>query len=207
MNFLNVFKKRKYDDIRTYVSKKLGNIHLSIPSQINSELDIEVLIVEPAKNKPYYTLITSGLSQYEMKIPPFLESNSFCELVIYLPEDWKILNPNINHFWPINSLIELSRKIANNYGWVTFSSIMSLNQNVSDNCSFDSFLFISGVEDEAIIDSKYVSFFTLIPIYNEEALFGKQNTGDKLFSDLVDDGLVFPPVIDINRKNSKSGFY
>lgn len=200
MKLLNAFRKKKYKNIKEYVSNKIGDIHLLIPSQIHDDFDIEVIIVKPTKEKPYYTLITNGLSNYEMKLPRHIETNSFCELLIYLPEDWKILNPNINYYWPIKSLFELAAKLVNSYGWVSFSSIINLNRKVADNCSFNSFLFVIGINDEAMINNKYVSFYTLIPVYDEEVIYAKQYGNESLFDKLVNEGLVYPPIVDINRK-------
>lgn len=200
MNLLKLLRKKKFKDVKEYISNKIGNVHLLIPSQTLDDLDIEIIIVEPTKEKPFYTLVTNGLSNYEMKIPKYIETNSFCELVIYLPADWRILNPNINYYWPIKSLFELAAKIVKNQGWVSFSSIINLNRKVADNCSFNAFLFVTGIDDEALINDKYVSFYSLIPVYDEEVIYAKQYGNESLFDKLVNDGLVFPPIVDINRK-------
>ncbi len=207
MNILKLFRKKKYSSIKEYISEKVGNIHLSIPSQSLDDLDIEVLIIEPTKNKPYFTLITDGLSNYQLKPPGNLETNLFCELVIYLPEYWKVLNPNINFYWPIKSLFQSAYKIVNNYCWVAFSSIISLDQKVSDNSSYNGFILISGVDDEVLIAQKNITFYSLIPVYNEEISFAKQHGGEKLFNEFVENGLVFPPIVNINRNNSKKDFF
>ncbi len=207
MNFFKIFRKKKYDNIKDYISNKIGNIHLSIPSQTNNDLEIEVEVVKPTKEKPYYILITNGLSKYEMKIPRHVETNSFCELVIYLPADWKLFNPNINYYWPVKSLFEISKMIVNNYEWITFSSVISFKRKVSDNSSYNGFLFITGVDDEAVINEKNISFYSLIPVYKEEISYAKQYGGERLFNDLVENGLVFPPIINIKRNNQKKDFY
>lgn len=201
MKLFNFFRKEKYNNLQEYVTCKIGNIHLSIPSQTLDDEEIEVIIVEPTKQKPYYTLITNGLSNYEMKIPRQFESNSFCELKLFLPKDWKVLNPNINYYWPIKSLFQLANDIVRNYGYITFGSIISFKSKIADNMPFNSFLFVTGVDDEVVINNKHISLYSVIPIYNEEVIYAKQHSGESLFNNLVDNGLIFPPIIDIKRKN------
>ena len=98
-------------------------LHLGAPSfvwheLISSEVHIDVHAVLPTQERPYYTLVTSGMSDKPMSVPPDLERGDalrFAELMLMLPEDW-FRDPRSSEalederrYWPIRLLKALAR--------------------------------------------------------------------------------------------------
>jgi len=54
------------------------------------DLHLDVLMVPPDRNRPWYTLVTCGMGFYEMKVPPEEgRHKSRMELAVCLPPDWE----------------------------------------------------------------------------------------------------------------------
>jgi Suppressor of fused protein (SUFU) len=60
--------------------------------------------VEPGGDRPFYTLVTSGMSQRCMPAPA--DDEAYAELVLSLPADWDM--DDDGHSWPIRLLQQLA---------------------------------------------------------------------------------------------------
>ena len=56
------------------------------------DIHLDVCIVEPTEEDPYYKLVTMGAGAYKMAIPEKWQKYQldYAEYVIYLPKDWNI---------------------------------------------------------------------------------------------------------------------
>jgi hypothetical protein len=78
-----------------------------------SLIHLDVLIIEPSDERPCYTLVTSGMSQKPMTSPPpGFERAKYSELVLHLPPDWLMHEPELQkaeNFWPIQVIKHVAR--------------------------------------------------------------------------------------------------
>ncbi|WP_051265840.1 suppressor of fused domain protein [Nakamurella lactea] len=90
-------------------------------------LDVYVFDVEP--ERPYLTLVTSGMSDLPMTMPPGLERFARAELVLNLPSPWPGLGliregelpqelADDRHYWPIRLVKELARHPHDRGNWL-----------------------------------------------------------------------------------------
>lgn len=57
---------------------------------ISDKVHIDIHVVAPSKKFPWYTLVTSGMSDVPMRAPEQYPDLAFAELFLCLPPDWKM---------------------------------------------------------------------------------------------------------------------
>ncbi|MFD0782940.1 suppressor of fused domain protein [Micromonospora azadirachtae] len=83
---------------------------------------VHVHVVGPTENRPYRTLITSGMSELPMTVPDGHDISPYAELMLSLPSDWPLtevtgLNEDPSG-WPVRVLKEIAR-LPHEYGtWI-----------------------------------------------------------------------------------------
>ena len=91
--------------------------HLGSPARVwhqivSPHVHVDVHIVEPAESRPWYTLVTSGMSELPMAAPEGKEDCRFAELVIGLPPDWPLDDEasfrKERWYWPLRLLQDLA---------------------------------------------------------------------------------------------------
>lgn len=95
--------------IATHLDEPADVLHELIPT---SDVHIDLHIVRPTDKRPFYTVVTSGMSELAMTIPGELEEHvtPYIELLLCLPPDWKInemTSPRWN--WPLKWLQFLAK--------------------------------------------------------------------------------------------------
>jgi hypothetical protein len=82
---------------------------------ISDRVHIDVHVVAPSEQHPYWVLMTSGMSARPMNVPagmPDREEFLHAELALALPADWPMGQEafeDIRNFWPIKLLKQLAR--------------------------------------------------------------------------------------------------
>ena len=58
------------------------------------DIHLDIAVIEPSQDKPYYSLVTMGLGAHCMNVPKELNEYELerCELIIDLPSLWDINN-------------------------------------------------------------------------------------------------------------------
>ena len=74
--------------ITAHIEQHLGQVSGVLHELISDQIHLDVLQVDPTPERPFYTLITSGMSDLPMATPAGAEKFRFAELMICLPQDW-----------------------------------------------------------------------------------------------------------------------
>ena len=183
--------------IETHVGESAGVYH-----EILSDLvHIDVHIVQANDERPFHTLITSGMSDKPMTAPE--DELRYAELAILLPADWPLTQDAFNdenHYWPIRWLKTLARLPHEYETWVGFGHTIPNGdppEPLSEHTHLCGFILLPSVslpEEFAQMtrpDGHICNFFTIVPLYEDEmnfkikegaerllALFGKQDITD-----------------------------
>src|SRR5581483_7644393 len=72
------------DHITRYIGAPTHVLHELIPQ----ELHVDIHIVAPTKDRDFYTVVTSGMSERAMPVPEGSGHLRFAELMICLPATW-----------------------------------------------------------------------------------------------------------------------
>ena len=105
--------------IEDHIEKHVGKIDTVMHELVSDLVHIDVHIVEPAAERNYYTLITSGMSDLPMTIPDGAEEFRFAELLVCLPAGWdmpKVYDAMIDeeHWWPRRIQVTQSQRKQDN---------------------------------------------------------------------------------------------
>lgn len=144
--------------IQDHIIKHYGNISRTVMVKECERLDLNLYVIEPTKERDFYTVVTSGMGAYKMDLPDDFKDDNVdrIELLIYLGSNWDIdgafkqssgsstgliidgkvtpLFSNINAQWnyPIQILKNLAQAPVNNESYFVMGNIMDDETPFSD---------------------------------------------------------------------------
>ena len=197
--------------ISDHIAKYFGK-----PSQVLHEIlsdlvHIDVHIINPTKERNYYTLFTTGMSYLPMSAPEEYKHLAHAELIMHLPPDWDIESKEEKYFWPIRWLKFLTRFPHEYKTWIFYGHTIPTNEDAEPfNDSTDlGCMILSGTrmldedqEDEFVemeFNGKKIFCLTMLPIYKEEMNFKLDTGANALFEKLSAFGI--DDIISPTRKN------
>lgn len=148
--------------IQDHIIKHYGNISRTVMVKECERLDLKLYVIEPTKERDFYTVVTSGMGAYKMDLPDDFKDDNVdrIELLIYLGSNWDIdsafkasssgsstgliidgkvtpLLGNINAQWnyPIQILKNLAQVPVNNESYFVMGNIMDDETPFSDSTS------------------------------------------------------------------------
>ena len=206
---INPQKRRQIAD---HIEEQIGPIDFIFHELVSEYVQIDVHRIPPQKNRPYFTLVTSGMSELPMTVPDGAESLRFAELMLCLPPSWRLNMEDFQderNYWPIRLLKALARLPHEFRTWLGQSH--SIPNGVpplpyASNTRFmgavimpplttpDEFRALKLDQDEVI------RFYSAVPLFQEE-IDCKLQEGMNVLIDRLDRCQV-TELIDLRRKNS-----
>lgn len=202
------------EKLEEHIEKYIGKIETVLHEVLSDTIHLDVHYIKPSVNRKYHTFITTGMSFLPMNTPEGAEAYKYAELMICLPEYWKVSDEDFKddkNYWPISLLKEMARFPHDYHTWLGFAHTVP-NGNPPEPLFHGTLLngiillppitvnrdFLSLKVDE----ERTVNFYCVIPLYEEETNY-KLKYG---YSSLLDkfDEYGFNEVIDINRQNTCS---
>ncbi|MCA9618289.1 MAG: suppressor of fused domain protein [Myxococcales bacterium] len=114
--------------IEAHFHQYFGEVSSVFHELVSDLVHLDVHIVPPTDERPWYTLFTTGMSDRPMTVPEGCEELRYAELLIALPPDWRLdllgvspPPPDLERwYWPIRWLKQLAR-LPHEYGtWLGF---------------------------------------------------------------------------------------
>ena len=175
--------------------------------------DIDIYIVNPTIERPCYTLFTQGMSGRPMHVPPEMKGYEYAELMMHLPFYWT-LDHRPENYWPIEWLQKLSKYPREHDTWLFYGRLIKGREDGQPFAyNTDLSCFILGATRMLPKDSdrdafsmlevspgKEVYFFTLIPLYAEEAAYRQDHSAEELFKRFDEKNI--SDIIDVHRIRS-----
>lgn len=182
--------------IDAHIEKHIGKVDTVFHELISDKVHIDIHIVAPTAERPYYTLVTSGMSDRAMTTPPGAEDFAHAELCLCLPPDWPMGDEawkNNDNYWPVRALKFLAR-FPHDFGtWLSYGHTIP-NGNpaepVADNTRFSSFVLLTPMlapdafHELKLAEGKSIRFFALVPLYDAE-LAAKMRKGAEHVHELL----------------------
>jgi hypothetical protein len=92
--------------ITDHIGEHFGDADYMVWHQkVSVYVHVDLHVVPPSDDRPFFTLITSGMSEKPMPAPS--EDVAYCELVMALPPDWPMAREDFadeRHYWPFRLL-------------------------------------------------------------------------------------------------------
>ncbi len=199
------------EEISDHIEQHIGEIDMVFHELVSDTVHIDVHHVKPTEDRPFHTLITSGMSDLPMTTPEEYDANPYMELMITLPADWQISDEAFRDeqwYWPIRQLKFLARfphKFNTWFGWGHTIPNGNPAEPFADNTRFMGVVLAPpiGVPDEfielTINEDKEIHFFSLVPLYEEEMSLKLREGSDELFDRFDQHGI--NEVVNLKRRN------
>lgn len=199
------------DEISNHIENFVGKIDMVFHEIVSDQVHVDVHWVKPTKQRPFHTLVTSGMSDKPMLTPEGVKDANFAELSICLPEEWNISEEDFEdekNYWPIRWLKYLARFPHDYDTWLGWGHTLPNGdpaESFAKNTRLNTILLLPtivfGEEFHQLkLKEKSINFFTLIPLYNEEVELKMRNGVEALFDGFDKYGIT--DILDINRPNT-----
>lgn len=200
------------DHIERYLGPIAGVFHELVSDQVH----LDVYVVNPSADFPFYTLITSGMSDRPMTVPPEAdpaEAPPYAELCILLPSTWRIPGPgktfdSDSAYWPISWLKLVARLPHEYHTWLGFGHTIPNGEDAApfaDDTELGCMLLLTPIslpeefQTLQLRADKTVHFYALYPLYREEMEL-KMNQGVGALLDRFEAHNI-SDVLDLTRPN------
>ncbi len=204
------YTEGQLDQYEKFIEEQCGKCEEVFHEIVSPDIHLDIIIIPPSEENPYYQLITMGMAAYEMGVPKELKPYELerAELIIRLPASWNIKSEKEEDYWPIRMLKVLGRLPINCETWLGYGHTVSKDEEDSpfaDNTKLCSIALLPGLNKEnqqmnlKIKGMGKINFYQLFPIYKEELAY-KNEHGMEALIDLFEDNDL-NPVVNINRRN------
>ncbi|WBC05635.1 suppressor of fused domain protein [Micromonospora sp. WMMA1976] len=109
------------DAIDRHIEEHFGPVEFVYHEIASHLVGVHVHVVAPTEERPYRTLITSGISELPMTVPEGHDISPYAELMLSLPADWPLTDAagfGDETGWPLRILKQVAR-LPHEYGtWI-----------------------------------------------------------------------------------------
>lgn len=98
--------------IGDHIAEHVGPVHRVYHEIVSDLVHIDVHWVQADEERPFHTLITSGMSDRPMSAPPEADECRYAELMVRLPAEWRLSHDDFKDerwYWPVRWLKILAR--------------------------------------------------------------------------------------------------
>ncbi|NNE91110.1 MAG: suppressor of fused domain protein [Verrucomicrobiales bacterium] len=199
------------EEISDHIEKHIGKIESVYHEIVSDLIHIDVHQVPPTEERPFWTLVTSGMSDLPMSPPEGAEDLGYAELMICLPGDWPLDEQSFKdegNYWPIRNLKFLARFPHDYKTWLFYGHTLPNGdppEEFAPGAGFTGMLLAPPLTappefmELAISPEKTIHFLALVPLYSEEMDL-KLKKGVEALEPLFDKHGVFE-LLQIGRKN------
>ena len=107
--------------IDQHIERHFGPVAFVWHELVSDLVHIDVYVVEPTESRPYFSLVTSGMSDRPMAVPTGAGITPYAELMMALPADWPMTTEAFNDestYWPIRTLKMVARLPHDYNTWI-----------------------------------------------------------------------------------------
>lgn len=205
------YSEKESLELEEHVTKAFGEFKYAIHELMSPDIHLDILVVEPTEEEPFYKLVTCGAGAYKMPVPRAYRkyASRYAEYVINIPKDWDIKSSVPEDYWPIRVLKEVGRIPVSCRTWLGFGHTTQSDEQGSayaPDTKLNSVVLDYAMNKELYRTSlqmssgRKIDFYQVIPLYPEELKFKMENDADALLTRL-DKELKDYRLISKDRKN------
>lgn len=199
------------EEISNHIKRHIGQVDLVFHELISDTVHLDVHHVKPTTERPFHTLVTSGMSDLPMSVPEDVNATKFMELMVTLPEYWQINNESFKDekwYWPIRQLKFLARFPHKYQTWLGWGHTLPNGdppKEFAENTLLSGVIILPSVNvpenfnSLTINEHKTIEFFSVVPLYAEEMNLKLNEGSDALLEKF--DRFGISDIIITNRKN------
>lgn len=197
--------------ITRHVERHIGPVQ-SVFHELRSDMvHIDIHMSLPTADRPFTTLVTSGMSDRPMLVPDGTEDFRFAELMLCLPPDWPLTNEALEeekHYWPVRCLKLMARFPHEYETWLAWGHTVLLRdppQPLAQSTTLCGLVLLDpklappGFSRLVVHDDRIIHFYALVPLYAEEMQHKLESGMESLLAAL--NGHSVTELIDPERPN------
>lgn len=126
---LYLYSKKELKKYESFIEKEYGNFGEVFHEIVSPDIHLDIVIVPPTDEHPYFKLVTMGAGAYKMNVPKELKKYKleYAEYAIFLPKDWDIKSDKEEYYWAIRQLKNVSRLPVETDSWLAFGHTVTAN--------------------------------------------------------------------------------
>jgi hypothetical protein len=198
-----------------HIAEHIGKPGFVFHELISDLVHVDVHLVDPTRQRNYYTLVTTGMSDRPMTVPAGAGPFRFAELLICLPPDWPLTQEAFRdeaNYWPVRWLKLLARLPHEYQTWLGELHTIPhgdpprpFAENTELCCMMLTRPALFGPEMwQLTIDAdKTVQFYSLVPLYKVEMELKLRAGADALLELLEEHGV--SELLDVARPSVCAG--
>ena len=165
---------------------------------ISFGIHFDAHVVRASDTRPFVTVVTSGMAQKAMHVPPGSTGCTHAELVMFLPPDWPIdkVTQDTRAHWPIKILRTIADYPHRYKTFLSYGHTLPLGEEDPFGGHFMSVLLyepkLIEESDSGIVmdDGRTISFFAVVFLREDELMFDVEQGVDELFQKVEEQGLL-----------------
>ena len=189
------------EQISAHIQRYLGVIETVFHEVASDMVHIDVHFVKPSDDYPYIRLVTSGMSDLPMTMPSENAVPRFVELIMSLPADWKLDQTALEDeywYWPVGLLKYLARLPHKYQTWLGWGHTVpngdpaepyAPDTNLCGSIVLPSVTVPDGFHSLRIDDQKEITFYAVVPLFEEEMNLKLRLGTDELLDRLGNKGI------------------
>ncbi len=205
-----LYTDSEIEELDAFITDMFGDYENVFHEIASPDIHLDVCIVDPTEDEPFYKLVTMGAGAYTMQIPEQWRKYQIehAEYVIYLPKEWNINSSAETDYWPIRTLKNVARLPILCDTWLCYGHTTQADEEGSayaPNTRFNSVVLNFAENKKGDIrlimsSGKVINFYEVIPLYPEELAFKMESNAKTLFSKFEEKGIQYR-VLDSSRKS------
>jgi len=189
--------------ITDHIKKYFGTDGFVLHEKSSSTVHVDIHVVRPSRIRPYFTLLTSGMSDLDMRVPKHLEDLALAEVCLCLPGEWPLDMNDFGwreprYFWPIAVLKQAAKYPHINETWFSPGhTVGSVEQPapLASETNFTGLMLLSpttfpdGADAVETEDGRIIHYLGLVPLLEQEMRFKQEFGSEALKEKLTGAGI------------------
>ena len=206
---LEEYRPEESAALEQHITQHYGPIAAVISDDKPQDIKVDICVIEPSAQYPFYTLVTCGMGAHQMAVTQEQAAQHLqrAELIITLPSDWK-LSPKFQHFqrwsWPL-LVLKVTARMGLSTDWIIDPGIIiNYHSPLAHNTKLSGWVVLGpdamNVANEvcSLPNGDLVNFYQILPLYPNEVDYGVERTGKELIAKLTE----VSRVVDLTRPNA-----
>jgi hypothetical protein len=198
------------EQILAHIEKHLEPVGQVLRDAADATTPVDIAHVPASELRPIHTLITVGMSRVAMPVPRDVEGPARIELMMVLPQSWKLDEASLRDEqwrWPLTHLRRIARASIDSSRWIGWGQVLANGeppQPLVTGTRFCGFVIVPSLH---VPPSFYqlrsrmgdVVFFSAVPLYAEEMQLAHEQGTTTLFEKMLDRDV--RDLVDMKRRN------
>lgn len=201
-----VYEAAEVEALEAHIQKYYGHFEGVFHELVSPDIHVDIAIIKPTEERPYWVLVTMGMGAKPMQTPPELDEYQLqrAELMLTLPPEWEMENNDEKWYWPLRWLKILARLPGEYDTWIGWGHTIPAGAPLAENTELSGVVLVSpgAFETDAYVcelpGGDIINFYQVLPLYSEEMDYKLAHGAEGLLELMDDDMLEY---IQINRRN------